>query len=75
MDERLTMEDLQEMDGHPVCIDNGHGRNKCYIVNNKYEIHGTVEPCGIDLWGTGTSLSILVRCGLYRNPPNREASA
>lgn len=71
----LTMEDLERMDGQPVWIDNGRGKNKCYIVNNEYEIYGTVEPCGIDLWGAGTSLSLLVRCGLYRKPPNREESA
>lgn len=73
--EPLTLEELRKMDGEPVWIDNGHGRNKCYIVNNGYEIHGEVEPCGIDLWGAGTSLSLLVRCGVYRQPPNREESA
>lgn len=75
VDVPLTMEELERMDGQPVWIDNGRGKNKCYIVNNAYEIHGTVEPCGIDLWGAGTSLSLLVRCGLYRTPPNREESA
>lgn len=73
-DDPLTMQDLQDMDGMPVWIDNGYGRNKCYIVNNRYEIHGDVEPCGVDLWGAGTSLSLLVRCGVYRRPPNKEES-
>lgn len=68
----LTPEELLEMDGIPVWIDNGYGRNKCYIVNNRYEIHGDVEPCGVDLWGKGTSLSLLVRCVVYRRPPNKE---
>ena len=68
----LTMRELIEMDGVPVWIDNGDvadpWRWKCYIVNNNYEVNGRIHPCGVDLWGHGTSLSLLQQCGLYLFP-------
>ena len=75
----LTMEELREMDGQPVWLDNGAAagpkRWRCFIVNNMYVIDGRVCPCGIDMWGAGTSLSLLAECDLYRKPLDADSDS
>lgn len=64
----LTMDELQDMDGEPVYLAVDH---KWYIVSLNYLTpYGARVPCGVDMWGQGTSLSLLVECGLYRRKPN-----
>lgn len=63
----LTLDELREMDGEPVWL---MGDDKFYIVNNDFRLPwGKREPCGVDMWGAGTSLSLLAECGLYRHKP------
>lgn len=63
----LTMEELREMDGQPVYLAIDH---KWYVVNlNYWGPGGNRELCGVDMWGNGTSLSLLAECGLYRRKP------
>lgn len=63
----LTLDELREMDGEPVWL---MGDDKFYIVNNDFRLPwGKREPCGVDMWGAGTSLSLLAKCGLYRHKP------
>lgn len=65
--EPLTLERLRSMDGEPVWLD-----GKCYIVNTDYKSpQGWSDECGVDLWGNGTSLSILARCGCCAHKPTR----
>lgn len=67
-DNPLTMDELQNMDGEPVYLAVDH---KWYIVSLNYLTpYGARVPCGVDMWGQGTSLSLLVECGLYRRKPN-----
>lgn len=33
---------------------------------------GNNVPCGVDMWGAGTSLSLLAKCGVYRRPPKED---
>ncbi len=74
--EPLTMEELEKMNGQPVWLDNYPNGWKCFIVNLELptEYGKGFEPCGIDLWGNGTSLSLLVECGLYRHPPKEDTN-
>ncbi len=63
----LTIDELREMDGEPVWL---MGDDKFYIVNNDFRLPwGKREPCGVDMWGAGTSLLLLAKCGLYRHKP------
>ena len=63
----LTLDELREMDGEPVWL---MGDDKFYIVNNDFRLPwGKREPCGVDMWGAGTSLLLLAKCGLYRHKP------
>lgn len=67
--EPLTMDELREMAGDPVylAVD-----DKWYIVNNKYLTpNRECIPCGIDMWGQGTSLSLLAECGVCRRKPEK----
>ncbi len=66
----LTMAELKTMNGQPVWLDNSPNGWKCFIINLKYPVeYGKgFEPCGVDLWGNGTSLSLLAECGLYHHP-------
>lgn len=67
-DKPLTIEELREMDGQPVYLAVDH---KWYIVSLNYiTIYGALLPCGVDMWGQGTSLSLLAECGLYRRKPS-----
>lgn len=64
----LTMNELRGMDGEPVYLASD---KKWYIVNLDYLTqYGARVPCGVDMWGQGTSLSLLAECGLYRRKPN-----
>lgn len=66
----LTLEELMEMDGQPVYLALD---KKWYIVSVNYEPpRGEAQPCGIDLWGAGTSLRLLAKCGMYRRPPKED---
>lgn len=67
--EPLTLEELMEMDGQPVYLAEDR---KWYIVSVNYETHQFKQPCGVDKWGAGTSLSLLARCGVYRRPPKED---
>lgn len=63
----LTLDELREMDGEPVYL---AADDRWYIVNTNYLTHyGERVPCGIDMWGQGTGLSLLATCGLYRHKP------
>lgn len=69
----LTLEELMEMDGQPVYLALD---KKWYIVSVNYEPpRGEAQPCGIDLWGAGTSLRLLAKCGMYRRPPKEKQNA
>lgn len=66
--EPLSIGQLRGMDGELVWCG-----NKCFIVNIKYKSHqGWSDECGIDLWGQGTSLNLLARCGCYIHKPEQE---
>lgn len=65
----LTLEDLKQMDGQAVWLNNSPHDWRCFIVNNEYVFHGAIAPCGIDMRGQATSLSLLAEIGLYRRPP------
>lgn len=68
--EPLTLEELKKMDGQPVYLALD---KKWYIVSVNYEPpRGEAQPCGIDLWGAGTSLRLLAKCGMYRRPPKED---
>lgn len=69
--EPLTLKELLEMNGQPVWLNNAPNGWKCFIVSLYPIKDGKVlsDPCGIDLWGSATSLSLLAECGLYRHPP------
>lgn len=63
----LTLDELQGMDGCPVWL---LSDKKCFIVNNNFLLpYGERHPCGVDMWGAGTSLSLLAKCGVYRCLP------
>ena len=58
----LTSEQLHEKDGDPIWLKDG----TCYLVNNNYLTpYGQRVPCGVDMWGQGTSLSLISECGAY----------
>lgn len=68
--EPLTEEELLEMDGEAVYLAADH---KWYIVSLKFPgPWGNNVPCGVDMWGAGTSLSLLARCGVYLRPPKED---
>lgn len=70
--EPLTEEDLLEMDGEAVYLAEDH---KWYIVSIKFPgPWGNNVPCGVDMWGAGTSLSLLAKCGVYRRPLKEESA-
>lgn len=63
----LTQDELKLMDGEPVWL---LPDRKCFIVNNDFQLpYGERIPCGVDMWGAGTGLSLLARCGVYRSKP------
>lgn len=66
----LTLEELMEMDGEAVYL---AADRKWYIVSLKFPgPWGNNVPCGVDMWGAGTSLSLLAKCGVYRRPPKED---
>lgn len=66
----LTLEELLEMDGEAVYL---AADRKWYIVSLKFPgPWGNNVPCGVDMWGAGTSLSLLAKCGVYRRPPKED---
>ena len=66
----LTLDELQGMDGEPVWL---LPDKKCFIVNNNFLLpYGERHPCGVDMWGAGTGLSLLAKCGVYRCLPKEE---
>lgn len=66
----LTLDELKLMDGEPVWL---LPDRKCFIVNNDFQLpYGERHPCGVDMWGAGTGLSLLARCGVYRSKPKEE---
>lgn len=67
----LTLDELRGMDGEPVWL---LPDRKCFIVNNDFLLpYGERHPCGVDMWGAGTSLSLLAKCGVYRYLPKEDA--
>lgn len=68
----LTLEELKGMNGHPVWLFDSPNGWRCFVVNWAYPtVHGDTvisTPCGVDMLGRPTSLSLLVECGLYRHP-------
>lgn len=66
----LTLDELKLMDGEPVWL---LPDRKCFIVNNDFQLpYGERIPCGVDMWGAGTGLSLLARCGVYRSKPKED---
>lgn len=66
----LTLDELQGMDGEPVWL---LPDRKCFIVNNNFLLpYGERHPCGVDMWGAGTGLSLLAKCGVYRYLPKED---
>ena len=62
--EPLTMAQLSHMDGEPVYMP---GDRRWDLINLNYytqELNRT-EPCGINLYGEASSLSVLERCKIY----------
>lgn len=69
--EPLTMEELMEMNGQPVWLDDSPNGWECFIVNLEYPVENRriwSAQCGVDLRGRATSLQLLSECGLYRRP-------
>ena len=66
----LKLDELMEMSGEVVYL---AADRKWYIVNPDYLTpYGARVPCGIDMWGQGTSLTLLSPSGVYRRPPEVE---
>ena len=62
--EPLTMAQLSHMDGEPVYMP-GDKRWDLVNLNCYVEALHRTEPCGINLYGEASSLSILERCKIY----------
>lgn len=76
--EPLTMEQLKEMDGQPVWLADSPNEWRCFIVNLAYPVENggmSAAPCGVDMYGKATSLSLLAECGLYRRPQKEAHNA
>ena len=66
----LSMDDLMQMNGLPVFLNNYPNETRCFIINTAYQADDKhlPTPCGIDRFGNATSLSLLQECGLYLDP-------